>query len=201
MGETYRFLGNKSKSSNDVVARTSDALPLRIALVQTVGDGHSMEKYRWSHSNVACYAAAHGYYHFIETGVFLPERHFFYGRLAAIRKYLPRFDWVVALDGDVVVGNFSQQLEPLLTREMGIDLIAQRRENSEVHMAAAAFRNTEWTTNFIHYWLSLSRGGLEHLNYDNGDFMQALAHHLFGPDNMCSKWYLSMENQSTWHDP
>ena len=79
-----------------------------------------------------------------------------WGRIFALQQHLPNYDWILYLDTDVIITNYSVELSQFLNTSKNIILSRMpNREGAETHLSTSAMliRNCEWTFNFLDKWL------------------------------------------------
>jgi hypothetical protein len=136
---------------------------------------HVASEYAEELSSISCYSSLHGYLMFHETVELFPGRHHFFQRWEIVRqKYLPKVDWLLAIDADTRILNYSKTLEEFLpSRESNVSVLFSDRENGEIYAGAVFLRNVHSAYEFLESWLTYP--DTQFANVDNGALMQKLA--------------------------
>ncbi len=140
-------------------------------------------------SALNCYCARQGIPLFLEPEIFVNDgRPWLHERLRIVQKYLPRFQWVLHSDLDVLPVNYSVRVTDFLDNRF--DMILQDRippnhppntilGASELHASAYFVRNSEHGRSFMQHWLSGSDNGQRRFyNQDNGELHESILHFL-----------------------
>lgn len=130
-----------------------------------------VEQYNLPSQTKSCYAALHGY-HFVLDLVNGHEHADRYGlkfghrlmnsgkrrvitwlKIGSLHKFLPYYDWVVWMDGDAIIKNFTVRLEQFIepAEAAGADLIMADHLR-EFQTGVFFFRNSRWTARLLEAW-------------------------------------------------
>ncbi len=134
--------------------------------------------------NVESWAHRHGYYYHeavIDQDDWLPVRtsngtevlrSFFTARWNYVQhRVWGRYQWVLHLDGDNMVGNMGRNIDQFLERLD--DVVLHMSTNHEVAAGIALFRSTLVSYCFLEWWVGKGLLWEEtHRNWDNGDLIQ-----------------------------
>lgn len=77
-------------------------------------------------------------------------------KLAALEKYLPYYDWVLWMDGDTMVANYSVELEWFLepSGDEEVDVVLTDH-NIDINNGVMFLRNSEWSAGLLARWREL----------------------------------------------
>ncbi|EIE18494.1 hypothetical protein COCSUDRAFT_60160 [Coccomyxa subellipsoidea C-169] len=167
--------------------KASSELP-RLAWVVSQSPGH-LGNWSVALSAINCYCARQGIPLFLEPETFVNDgRPWLHERLRIVQKYLPRFQWVLHSDLDVLPVNYSVRVTDFLDDRF--DTILQDRippnhppntilGASELHASAYFVRNSERGRSFMQHWLSGSDNGQRRFyNQDNGELHESILYFL-----------------------
>lgn len=79
-----------------------------------------------------------------------------WGRIFALQQHLPNYDWILYLDTDVIITNYTVELSQFLNTNKNILLSRMpNREGVPTHLSTSAMliRNCNWTFDFFDKWL------------------------------------------------
>ena len=97
-------------------------------------------------ANKQAYADRHGYDMIYDEKIVDSSRPASWSKLLAMRKYLPKYDFLLYLDVDTVIVNFDVQLEDIVDYEYDQILAADR---NGLNCGVWMIRNTEWSLWFL----------------------------------------------------
>jgi hypothetical protein len=121
---------------------------MKIAIIQLYDDGR--KGYGDLTGDAASsYCDRHGYTYIRYREMIDPNLIPTWNKLLAVRKELPKFDWVLWLDADALIVNPSQRIEDVLAHyESGKDMLFSSDDQG---LCAGVFfaKNTAWTPEFI----------------------------------------------------
>ena len=124
------------------------ATHMKIAIIQLYDDGR--KGYGDLTGDAASrYCDRHGYTYIRYREMIDPTLIPTWNKLLAVRKELPKFDWVLWLDADALIVNPGQRIEDILAPyESGKDMLFSTDDQG---LCAGVFfaKNTAWTSNFI----------------------------------------------------
>ncbi|KAG0367431.1 galactosyl transferase GMA12/MNN10 family-domain-containing protein [Gamsiella multidivaricata] len=114
-----------------------------------------------SAENKRTYATKHGYDFVARGGEFAQEefrhRRLVWGKIGAIQKVLPHYEWLLWMDMDAVVANFEQDARAIIRRAeelyekdgVEISLIVSRPlKDKMLNAGVMLIKNTEWSRRF-----------------------------------------------------
>ena len=124
------------------------ATHMKIAIIQLYDDGR--KGYGDLTGDAASrYCDRHGYTYIRYREMIDPTLIPTWNKLLAVRKELPKFDWVLWLDADALIVNPGQRIEDIIAPyESGKDMLFSTDDQG---LCAGVFfaKNTAWTSNFI----------------------------------------------------
>jgi len=147
----------------------------RLAIAQHLTRG-TLDKYALEHRTLECYALRHNIPLHVESFELCSNIDQRRAKLYTIQRILPFYQWVIFLDGDTMVANYTKSFESFLDDSQ--DIILQDRDNGEVGSYFFSVRNSRRGHAFLTEWMSLADrgvGGLRDLiSRDNGDLMELI---------------------------
>lgn len=156
------------------------AFALRIGIVATSDHKYKTSAKFHNHvDSVECYARARGYAYISRVERDPVKRHLI------VRDELPKYDWLLFLDGDVQIVNYARGLEGLIDDAHAVDIIFPTRFiNAEVTAGSYLVRNTSWSLDFLTRWGNRDIPGSTVANSDNGILLQLLTDVLFAKGSL-----------------
>lgn len=148
---------------------------LRIGIVATSDQKYKTSAKFHNHvDSVECYARARGYTYISREERDPVKRHLI------VRDELPKYDWLLFLDGDVQIVNYAHGIEEFIDEAHAVDIIFPMRFiNAEVTAGSYLVRNTSWSLNFLTRWGNRDIPRSTVANSDNGILLQLLTDVLF----------------------
>jgi hypothetical protein len=174
---------------------------------KVAGSGTS---YSLAVSAVQCWAASKGYHFFLEVhDLTSTETKFatspYANKIVAAKKYLPFVDWLLFLDNDCVIVNYTKTLEEIIAVNQHSHIILHERlHNSEISSAVWLVKRSNYTIHFLDDWLSIlgcvcaNERALTQ-NNDNGALVMLLAIRLLDP-SAASECRALYESSQSWDD-
>ncbi|KAF9978163.1 hypothetical protein BGZ73_003544 [Actinomortierella ambigua] len=112
-----------------------------------------------SAENKRTYCAKHGY-DFVARGAEFAQEEFrgrrlVWGKISAVQKVLPHYDWLLWMDMDAVIANMDRKVEDLVNLAISkagreVSFIAARPVRDKIFNAGVfLIRNTEWSRAFL----------------------------------------------------
>lgn len=147
-------LNKKSESSIAVNTNTLPRLGIIMSVTSDWVKAHT-EEIEAVISNYNCYCRIHKYsFHLNIMPPMSPGRYWHHRHVIVTRKYLPLFQYVLAVDADTLISNMSQSFEPYLSGPEHIFL--HMREGGEVAASAYIIKNSFYSRCFMQFWSEIA---------------------------------------------
>ena len=174
---------------------------------KVAGSGTS---YSLAVSAAQCWAASKGYHFFLEVhDLTSTETKFatspYANKIIAAKKYLPFVDWLLFLDNDCVIVNYTKTLEEIIAANQHSHIILHERlHNSEISSASWLVKRSNYTIQFLDDWLSVlgcvcANERTLTQNNDNGALVMLLALRLLDA-SAASECRTLYDNSQSWDD-
>jgi Protein of unknown function, DUF273 len=163
--------------ANDDTSSSADLENVRSGEYGRIGvfafcDAGCMKRYGNAVSSARCYARNHGYAWFLDEETLIPNMHATWSKLIHARRRLKQVDWLLVLDADNVIANWSKTIEEYIDPAYHVSLI-ERMHNGEIMGASYLLKNSPTALDFMKQWAQYSDGSKGIMNNDNG-----CVHHL-----------------------
>ena len=105
------------------------------------------------------YCEKHGYDFIRHTFTSLEPAHRgpTWGRVAALKEHLPKYDWILYLDTDTIILNKEIRIEDQLSeKNVVVGLMPEHQTGRPTHVSTSAIlmRSCDWSMSFIDDWYS-----------------------------------------------
>ena len=128
-------------------------------------------------ANKQAYADRHGYDMIYDEKIVDASRPASWSKILAMRKYLPKYDFLLYMDVDTIISNFDVRLEDIVDYEYDQILAADK---NGLNCGVWMIRNTEWSLWFLDEMWSQSQPLARHRG--NVVSLRAKSVSLFVPD-------------------